>query len=69
MGLSPREDQKNPNYDWEFLDRHLKIHLKNPGSITSINPSEFIMSNDEMLAELTKNGYEVDTSQNDWIIR
>ncbi|MCC4043744.1 hypothetical protein MXM24_14585 [Enterococcus gallinarum] len=69
MGLTPKKPQENPNYDWDFLDLHLKTHLKVPGSSVGINPSFFIMDNDEMLNELIKNGYSVNNSDpNRWEI-
>lgn len=69
MGLSPREPQKNPQYDWEWLDTHLKLHLKNPGSSVGIFPCEFKINREEIYQELIKNGYTVDRSNEDnWMI-
>lgn len=69
MGLSPREEQKLPSYDWDFLDKHLKIHLTMPGSSIQIIPAQYVMADSEMIFEMEKNGYLVDTSNPEkWIV-
>lgn len=62
MGLSPREEQKLPGYGWDFLDKHLKLHLQLPGSKIQIIPEQYNLDKSEMLFEMEKNGYIVDTS-------
>ncbi|MCD1023459.1 hypothetical protein [Enterococcus sp. SMC-9] len=69
MGLSPREEQKLPNYGWDFLDRHLKLHLQFPGSTIQVIPEQYAMNKSDMLFEMEKNGYHVDTSDpKKWIV-
>ena len=59
MGLSPKPSARR-KFNWEDLDNYLQttFGMGNEDE-TSISPSNYLMSKDEIIAELHKNGYQV----------
>ncbi|WP_415379975.1 hypothetical protein [Pediococcus pentosaceus] len=66
MGLTPRHDNHR-KYGWDILDKVIKGGIDDSAEdnpTTAIQPEEFSMSKEEIIAELTKNGYHVEDHNN-----
>jgi len=57
MGLTPKQPLNTKRMNWDKLDYQLKTFIRDENSGFTINVANYIMSEDEIVSELTKCGY------------